>query len=135
MKRSERIASFLLAVGVTLGISGCTSTKEEQIRIVAKCTDDGWRAFERYKSDLAQRYQLEADSYRLTALPSPQFHFSGRLNTCLMLVRHSSFTSQTAYSYKVIDVYSNRIVEQTLDSDTDAEFKAHIDEANKLMSE
>jgi hypothetical protein len=71
----------------------------ETVQLARQCTEDGLRAWERYKSGGTATYV------------NPQFHFNPRLNTCLMFVSMLNVGVSKLAFFEVEDVYANKSLE------------------------
>src|SRR4051812_18641315 len=98
-------------LGLILGVSvGCGPSVAERAQLSAQCASAGASAFERYKAELIERYGAPITPL----LEKPKFHFSAKLETCLMQVGHWSLIPGTErrpgekdsdFEDEVIDIY------------------------------
>ena len=94
--------------------------QEKAARLSRQCRIDGMKFFNAFASDIEARDVIWAD---------PEFHFSKKLNTCLIHIRYILETHVTGLSFQynqVSDVYANRPLlyghfARTVDSDSTVE--------------
>jgi hypothetical protein len=111
MTGMRRVLIYTLALLAIAGTS-CRTSEAEYARLSGQCTEVGLKAFQAYESRLKHQYREG-----FSRADEPQFHFSRKLNTCLMKTGHWSFIPYSTPDpqhwdsdllNEVIDVYANR---------------------------